>query len=138
MSEFSKMTTWVMEKIKSNVASTVLVTLSWGIGFTMLFKTIVQFNLESPEKIHQNHLIFLFTSLGLIFLPFLKSIKIGNWLELSREVKETKEEVKAFKQEIRQTVSMLSNTVNASIRQQVQVNLNLPDTKKIMKGETEI
>mgnify|MGYP005837669429 CR=1 FL=1 len=67
MSELSKMTTWVMEKIKANVATTALGALSWGIGFTILFKTIVQFNLDSPEKIHQNHLIFLYTSLGLIF-----------------------------------------------------------------------
>lgn len=61
------MMTWVMEKIKANVATTTLGVLSWGIGFTMLFKTIVQFNLDSPDKIHQNHLIFLFASLGLIF-----------------------------------------------------------------------
>lgn len=127
------------QKLKAHSAQVAFVALSWGIGLTMFFKTIVQFNLDSPENIHQHHLTFLFLSLGLIFLPFLKSIKIGNWLELSREVKETKEEVKAFKQEIRQTVSMLSNTVNASVKQQVEVTVfNLPNTAKTIRGETEI
>jgi hypothetical protein len=125
---------WLIDKIKSEGSAVLLVMFSWGIGFTVLVKTVYQFNLDSPEKIHQYRLLFLFLSIGLIFLPFLKSVKIGNWLELSREVKETKEEVKSFKQEIRQTVSMLSNTVNASMKN--EFNFFYPDTDK--KGEQEL
>lgn len=51
-------------------------------------------------------------------------------MELSREVKETKEEVKAFKQEIRQTVSMLSNTANASVKNETNNTLYIQEPSK--------
>lgn len=132
------MSEWLKQTVKEHFSTILLAIVSWSIGFATRFKTASQFNLDSPDKIHQHHLTFFFASLALIFLPFAKTIKVGNWIELAREVKETKEEMKAFKQEIRQTVSMLSNTVEASNRQQVQVNLTLPPTDKIVRGETGI
>jgi hypothetical protein len=48
-----------------------------------------------------------------LFFPFFKKIKIGKILELEREVEKGKEELREFKAEVRNSVSLLSRNVNS-------------------------
>ncbi|WP_428421146.1 hypothetical protein [Methylibium sp.] len=65
-----------------------------------------------------------------LFLPFFNKIKLGSWLELEREVKEAKkeasaakEELREFKAEVRNSLSVVSTTLNNQ-RQQTHVIVN--------------
>ena len=109
----------------------------WTIGFYTLRQAAKQFNLDSPQDIHKMYLLFLGIAFFFILLPFIKTIKIGKYLELERNIKETKEEVKDFKTEIRQSVQMLSTSVTASIGNlNNQVTINLPGAEEL-KSEME-
>lgn len=99
----------------------------WSIGFYTLRQSAKQFNLDKPDNIHNMHLLFLGIAFFFILLPFIKTIKIGKYLELERNIKETKEEVKEFKSEIRQNFQTLNSTVTASIGNlNNQITINLP------------
>ncbi|MDX2128142.1 MAG: hypothetical protein SFU91_03815 [Chloroherpetonaceae bacterium] len=128
----------IIRDILDNKSTFALIMISWVMGLPLIWRLHFYLDFQQPEKIHLNHLVFFFLGIGLVLLPFLKTVKISNWIEISREVKETKAEMKDFKSEIRQTVSMLSNTVNTSLKQQVNLTVNLPNSEKAMKGETEL
>jgi hypothetical protein len=53
------------------------------------------------------------SGLFFLFLPFFKKIKIGKILELEREVEKAKEELREFKAEVRNSLSVLSTNVNS-------------------------
>ena len=98
-----------------NYRDILLTIISWTIGFYTLRKSALLINLEEPDKIHNYHLLFLFTSFFFILLPFIKSIKIGKILELERDINKTKEEVKDFKTEVKQSLTLLNTSINTSI-----------------------
>lgn len=117
------------EEIEQNLPFIIIV---WSIGFYTLRQTAKNINLDKPNDIHLVHLIFLGVSFVFILLPFFKTIKIGKYLELERNIKEAKAEVKDFKNEIRQSVQMLSTSVTASIGNlNNQVTINLPGTDEL-------
>jgi len=76
-----------------------------------------------------------FGLLGLffLFLPFFKKIKIGKLLELEREVERAKEELKEFKAEVRNSVSVLSTNVNSISGMTNRINFynNIPSVPEI-------
>ncbi len=106
----------------------------WTIGFCLFLNVYCKIDFNDLASIHYNHHVLLLFSIALILLPFLKTIKIGKYLELERNIKETKEEVKDFKTEIRQNFQTLSSTLTAtlsSINKQVvnhttNVGMNAP------------
>lgn len=117
------------DKIEPSLPFIIIV---WTIGFYTLRQSAKHINLDKPDEIHIVHLIFLGIAFFFILLPFVKTIKIGKYLELERNIKETKEEVKDFKTEIRQSVQMLSTSVTASIGNlNNQVTINLPGTDEL-------
>ena len=104
----------------------------WSIGFYILRQSAKNIDLDKPNEIHIIHLGFLAVAFFFILLPFTKTIKIGKFLELERDIKETKEEVKDFKSEIRQSVQLLSTSVTASIGNlNNQVTINLPRAEEL-------
>lgn len=104
----------------------------WTIGFYTLRQSAKHIDLDKPDEIHLIHLMFLGIAFFFILLPFIKTIKISKYLELERYIKETKEEVKDFKTEIRQSVQMLSTSITASIGNlNNQVTINLPGTDEL-------
>jgi len=117
------------DKLLPNLPFIIIV---WSIGFYTLRQSTKQFNLDKPQDIHNMHLLFLGISFFFILLPFIKTIKIGKYFELERNIKETKEEVKEFKSEIRQSIQMLSTSVTASIGNlNNQITVNLPGNEEL-------
>lgn len=84
--------------------------------------------------------LFVLITLFFLFLPFFNKIKLGSWLELEREVKEAKkeaaaatEELREFKAEVRNTVSVISTN-----KMSQQVNLLLPGAQQMRDQQEEI
>ena len=87
----------------------------WLIGGYFFFTIGKTITWSCPDSIHIIHLIVFGLSIILILFPFIKSLKIGSLVELSRSIEETKTDVKEFKNEVRQSLAMISNSVSASI-----------------------
>ncbi|MDP9902940.1 hypothetical protein [Variovorax ginsengisoli] len=81
-----------------------------------------------------------------LFLPFFNKIKIGSWLELEREVKEAKketaaakEELREFKSEVRNSLSVVSTTLNNQRQQtHVVVNNSAPEAATLREQQQKI
>ncbi len=118
-------------KIEASIPFIIIV---WTIGFYILNKVTKYINLDNPDKIHKIHLLFLMMAFFFILLPFFKTIKIGNYLEIERNIKETQEDVKNFKSEVRQSIQMLSSSVTASIgNMNNHVTFNIPGMEDMKK-----
>ena len=87
----------------------------WTIGFCLFLNVYCKIDFNDLSSIQYTHLVLLLFSIALILLPFLKTIKIGKYIELERNIKEAKEEVKDFKTEMRQNFQTLSSTLTATI-----------------------
>jgi hypothetical protein len=116
-----------------------LLIICWGIGFYLLRQSSLRWSIDD-EKTLTTQLAFIFLlSIFLILIPLVKSIKFLNIFELEREIKETKEEVKDFKIEIRQSFSMLTNSLNASIgNMNNNVTVHIPGVKQLRKANKTI
>lgn len=129
--------------LTKNYREVLLTMISWTIGFYILRKSALLIDLKEPDKIHNYHLLFLFISFFFILLPFIKTIKIGKILELERDITKTKEEVKDFKTEVKQSLTLLNTSINTSINSlNSNINISIPGTddlkKEIEKLRTEI
>jgi hypothetical protein len=111
----------------------------WSIGFYLLFKSSKIWSVND-EKSLTNQLAFIFLlSIFLILIPLVKSIKFLNIFELEREIKETKNEVKDFKTEIRQSVSLLTNSLTASIgNMNNNVTVHIPKMEQLKEANRKI
>lgn len=79
--------------------------------------------------------LFVGLTLLLLFAPFFNKIKISSWIELEREVKEAKveavsakDELREFKAEIRDTMSVVSTNLNT---QRMSTQLNIYGTPNV-------
>lgn len=109
----------------------------WSIGFYMLAQVATKLSISEPQKIHRYHILFLLLAFLFILLPFIKKIKVGKYIELERNIKETKEEVKDFKSEMRQNIQILSSSISASIGNlNSHVNIQIPNIENL-KNEVE-
>ncbi len=87
-----------------------LVAAYFGVGF------ITKAGYPPKPELLVGDALFVGLSLFFLFMPFFNKIKVGSWLELEQEVKEAKkeaftakEELREFKAEVRNTVSVLSS-----------------------------
>jgi hypothetical protein len=65
---------------------------------------------------------FLWISLGSLFLPFVRSLKIGKIFELEREVEKTKETVREVRDDVRQSLTILASSLSAAASARATVN----------------
>lgn len=116
-----------------------LFVICWCIGFYLLYQCAIRWSLDN-EKTLTTQLNFVFLlSIFLILIPLVKSIKFLNIFELERELKETKEEVKDFKTEIRQSISLLTNSINASIgNMHNNVTVHIPGADQLREANRKI
>lgn len=71
--------------------------------------------------------LYLTLSLFFFLAPFAKKLKLGKLFEYEAKVEELKQEVKDFKGEIRQSVALQSNLINAVSNTVSQnININVP------------
>jgi hypothetical protein len=75
----------------------------------------------------------LYVSLWLffLFLPFFSRIKIGGFLELERQVEQAKQELREFKSEVRNSLSVLSTNVNTIGGMSNHVTVNIPGLQEL-------
>jgi len=98
-----------IEKIKELV----FLLMTWIIGWYLFFQVITKIHtVTSCAHICQQYWIIFFTSLFLLILPFVNKIEFGKIFKIEKEVKETKEELKGLKSDIREQFNMVSNSIN--------------------------
>lgn len=128
-----------MKKIKEWICINVfrLSSLAIAAYFFYVFHSIVGF---PPEKeLTSSSTTYLVISIFFFLLPLAKKIKLGTLLEYEAKVNEIKNDVKEFKEETRQILSMqntLINTVSNTINQ--SVNINLPGHGEIEEAKEEL
>jgi hypothetical protein len=111
----------------------------WGIGFYLLIKSSLNWSLDNLESLTTQLSFIFLLSIFLILIPLVKSIKFLNVFEIEKQIKETKEEVKDFKTEIRQSVSLLTNSVNASIgNMNNNVTVHIPGAEQLREANRKI
>lgn len=105
--------------------------------FFYVFHSMVGF---PPEKeLNTTSITYLIISIFFFLLPLAKKIKLGKLLEYEAKVNEIKNEVKEFKDESRQILSMqntLINTVSNTINQ--NININLPGEGEIQEAKEQL
>lgn len=93
-----------------------------------------------PEKeLNSTSLTYLIISIFFFLLPLAKKLKLGKLIEYEAKVAEIKSEVKEFKEETRQILSMqntLLNTVSNTISQ--KINITLPGHGEIEEAKEEL
>lgn len=94
----------------------------WLLGIRLFNQGYKRINLAEPENIPTIALLLAAIGLLLILLPFLKRLKIGE-LEIERELAQTQDELKEFKTEIRNTISVINTQIStvSSIKNQNQM-----------------
>jgi hypothetical protein len=99
---------------------------SWLLAcfFLFIFSGTVGFPPTKPMT--PSTYTYLFLGLMLLFLPFFNKVKLGKFVELEREVNQTKKEVSDFKSEVRNTLSVISTNINTIGNQSNQVTVNIP------------
>ena len=128
-----------MEKIKEWMCINILRLSSLAIAayFFYVFHSIVGF---PPEKeLNSSSITYLIISIFFFLLPLAKKLKLGKLLEYEAKVNEIKNEVKEFKEETRQILSMqntLINTVSNTLSQ--SININLPGYGEIEEAKEEL
>jgi len=100
-----------------------VVALYFGIGF------IAKAGFPPKADLLLGDSLFVGLTLFFLFLPFFNKIKIGSWIELEREVKEAKKEAAAAKDELREFKAEVRNTVSVISSNNVspQFNIHLAD-----------
>lgn len=122
--------------IERNFKELLFFLMTWAIGWYLFFSVIGHI---SPGQLgnSMNWAIF-YTSLFLLFLPFIKKIEFGKIFVIEREIKETKEELRHFKSDTREQFNNLLSNVN-SISQRIShsVVVNTAPNAQVLKEEKE-
>ncbi|MBN3791802.1 hypothetical protein [Burkholderia sp. Ac-20353] len=79
-------------------------------------------------------------TLFFIFLPFFSKIKIGSLIELEREIKEAKEETTAVKEELREFKNEVRNTVSVISTNAISqhINVHLPGADELRRQQEKV
>lgn len=99
-------------QLKSLIPHIPITLISWAIGFCLLINLTCNIDFSGRREVHYYNVIIFLLSIGLIFLPFLKSMKIGNLIAFERKLEEAKQEVRDFKTEMRQMLTMVTSNIN--------------------------
>lgn len=110
--------------------------LSWL--FSAYFLISFHFNVNFSQPIPTIYYLFLILGVSLAFLPFMNKIKIGTLLELERQIKETKNEVKDFKEETRQMLSVISTNVNTIGNLSNTINISIPGMAQLSQAKEKL
>ena len=129
----------MMEKIKEWACINILRLSSLAIAdyFFYVFHSIVGFPPE--QELNSSSTTYLLLSIFFFLLPLAKKLKLGKLLEYEAKVNEIKGEVKEFKEETRQILSMqntLINTVSNTMNQ--SINITLPGKGEIQEANEEL
>jgi hypothetical protein len=121
-----KMPTWAMPA------------LSWIISFYFLLGFVSNVGFPPDRSLLVGDGVYVGLWLFFLFLPFFSKVKVGQLLELEREVERAKEDLHQFKSEIRNSLSVLSTTVNTIGSMTNQVTVNIPGLSELQRAREEV
>ncbi len=127
-----------MEELKTFIfkhwKTSLLFIICWTIGFYTLRVSATRIDPDKTNDVDGLIVFLLVFSVGLILLPFLKSLKIGKIIELEREIEETKVELKETKSELKQSLSLALASVNTSINSlNNSISITIPGAEEMRK-----
>lgn len=108
--------------------------LSWLVSVYFLLSFAANVGFPPDRQLLIGDALYVLLWLFFLFLPFFKKIKIGSFLELEREVAKAKEELREFKAEVRNSMSVLSTNVNTIGGMTNQVTVNIPGLAELREA----
>ncbi len=124
----------MFEAKKQEMPAWALPALSWLVSLYFLLGFVSNVGFPPDRSLFTGDALFVFLWLLFLFLPFFSKIKIGNVLELERELQRTKDELRDFKAEIRNSVSVLSTNVNTIGSMTNQITVNIPGIAELQNA----
>lgn len=103
-----------------------LAALSWLVSFYFFSGFILNVGFPPSRSLAPADVLYAGLWLFFLFLPFFNKIKIGKLIELERELTKTQGDIKEFKAEIRNNISVLSTNINTIGNLSNQVTVNFP------------
>ncbi len=100
----------------------VVITIVISLYLLILFHLTV--NLANPQNIQPIHYLVLLLGVLIPLVPFIQKLRIGKIIELERNIQQQKEEVRDFKNEVRQLITVVSTSVNSISNLSNTTNLN--------------
>lgn len=101
----------------------IVITVLISIYLLVIFHITV--NLSNPQDIHPVHYLILLLGVLIPLVPFIQKLRIGKIVELERNVQQQKDEVRDFKNEVRQLISVVSTSVNSISNLSNTTNVNI-------------
>lgn len=115
---------------------TILICVIDSIYLLCLFHSTV--NLATPTNIPPMHYIILFLGALIPLVPFVQRLRVGKLIELERDIQNTKSEVKDFKNEVRQMISVVNTSINSISNLTNTTNLNFNFTDLLRQAKEEL
>jgi hypothetical protein len=100
--------------------------LSWLVSFYFLLGFVVKMGFPPSSPMTATEATYLFMWLFFLFLPFFKKIKIGKFLELERDIHQTKEDVKQLREQVQNNFSVMASSIATISNLTNSVTVNLP------------
>ncbi len=122
-------------KIK-NIGDKIFKVVCWGLAgyFLYAFHSVAGF--PPTIEVKASTWLYLFIGLFLFLVPYATKIRLGNILYFEREIKNVKKEVQDFKGEVRQSLSVISTSVNTiSNSNIVNVTVGSPEERAAAEKE---
>jgi len=120
--------------IRENINSILFYGISWITSLIILRIAIC--NIDT-KNIDQTPLIIWYLMLGglfFLFFPFFKKLKIGKLFEIERDIKNTKEDLSNFKQDVRQSLILLNTNISTLSTINNQIHINIPGLGEIQNA----
>lgn len=112
--------------------------LSWLVSFYFLIGFASNVGFPPSRALLTGDAVYVGLWLLFLFLPFISKLKIGQFLELEREVERAKDELQQFKTEIRSSLSVMSTSVNTIGSMNNQVTVNIPGLAELRSAREEV
>lgn len=113
----------------------VVIALAISLYLLIVFHSTV--NLANPQNIQPIHYLVLLLGVLIPLVPFIQKLRIGKIVELERNVQQQKDEIRDFKNEVRQLISVVSTSVNSisNLSNTTNVNFDFADLLKQAKEQ---
>ncbi|UXA53619.1 hypothetical protein M0D45_02165 [Xanthomonas prunicola] len=122
------------DKSKHGLPNWGLPAFSWLISFYFLAGFVANAGFPPSRTVLTGDALYVLLWLFFLFLPFFSKVKIGGFLELGRQVEQAKEELREFKSEVRNSLSVLSTNVNTIGGMSNNVTVNIPGLQELREA----
>lgn len=131
----------ILDWLTKNWKEFILFLMTWSIGWYLFIRVIYKIDPDLPDTISAVHWTIFFTSLFLLFLPFVSKIELGKFLKIEKEVKETKNEVKNLKTETVERFNLLTSSISMlsqNLSNKITIYNQAPDAATLKEVKDEL